>query len=683
MTRRLPALVLLAVLAAPAAGQDDPVDSGWTKCDSEIAWLGDERKVRDNVQGRSLAKTTVDLDDLLEKAKDKSKETGRPILWYVPEVAGPHMYRPLVLDRYMKAAVWSDEAVVDLVQRRYVPLRAAAAGTLATDTGVKKWEIVEPAIVILDAEGKVLHSVQRIRTFNADFLLGVLRLAAAKFGKPFESDDAAELVRGGEYEKAMAKLSAGPSTPESRLALAGIARRLHLGPEALKALDEAEAGAGPETRSSIAAERGLVLFGLGRLAEARKSLEAAKAGPRASEARYVLAVAERCSGRDADAAKRFEELARDSARTRWGWRASANLHKHNDGVPVGPAATCFEDFTWTGDSAYGLARTTRWERTPADLPDVARRAVEWLLRNQSSSGGWTDSRYAFWPSPKILPNVHTSVTGLAAAALLDWREVDPARVDAALAAAEKFLLDDARLAPGENEEVYAHSYRLLYWLRKHAASKDAAVRKDCVARMGAVAAALGKIQDAQGYWAHEYPNPFCTAAALQALQAAAAAGAEIPEGMVARGLDALLATRGDRGRQAYGAPGRASAAKDSSARSAMCEAVLLAAGKTTKEEFQAAMDDFWTFLDRRENVRVCDFHSDGELGGFFFWHGFYHTSEAIALQDEPGRAASREKAAAHLARIPEIDGSFLDSHEMGKSYGTATALLSLKNALRR
>jgi hypothetical protein len=36
-----------------------------------------------------------------------------------------------------------------------------------------------------------------------------------------------------------------------------------------------------------------------------------------------------------------------------------------------------------------------------------------------------------------------------------------------------------------------------------------------------------------------------------------------------------------------------------------------------------------------------------------------------------------------LQRIPEMDGSFLDSHEFGRSYGTAAALLTLHNAMAR
>jgi len=41
-----------------------------------------------------------------------------------------------------------------------------------------------------------------------------------------------------------------------------------------------------------------------------------------------------------------------------------------------------------------------------------------------------------------------------------------------------------------------------------------------------------------------------------------------------------------------------------------------------------------------------------------------------------------QRLVAILQRIPEIDGSFLDSHELGRSYGTAMALLTLRNATR-
>src|SRR5687767_8094489 len=115
----------------------------------------------------------------------------------------------------------------------------------------------------------------------------------------------------------------------------------------------------------------------------------------------------------------------------------------------------------------------------------------------------------------------------------------------------------------------------------------------------------------------------------------------------------------------------------------MCEAAMLESKATDKKNFEAAMEQFFAFLERRENVRVCDFHSDGELAGFFFFNNFYHTTEAAALLEGKDRESARARALAHLVRISEIDGSFIDSHEMGKSYGTASALLSLKNCLKK
>jgi hypothetical protein len=88
-------------------------------------------------------------------------------------------------------------------------------------------------------------------------------------------------------------------------------------------------------------------------------------------------------------------------------------------------------------------------------------------------------------------------------------------------------------------------------------------------------------------------------------------------------------------------------------------------------------------MDRLEQVRRNDFHSDGELGGFFFFHSVFHASEVLQLLPAEERGPHRQKFLELLQRIPEMDGSFLDSHEFGRSYGTAAALLTLHNAMAR
>ena len=94
-----------------------------------------------------------------------------------------------------------------------------------------------------------------------------------------------------------------------------------------------------------------------------------------------------------------------------------------------------------------------------------------------------------------------------------------------------------------------------------------------------------------------------------------------------------------------------------------------------------ALENFWKYLPRLERISKCDFHTDGELGGFFFWHAVFHTTEAINGAPENSQAGHRKAMLDHVLKIGEFDGSFLDSHEFGKSYGTAMALMTLKLAL--
>jgi len=669
----------LAVVAASVAFAQEPAPALWSKCGSEISWMSDNRPLRDNNQGGKLAKTEVDLENLWSDVRAKAKETGRPILWYIPKVEGSHMYRGAILDHYMDVAVWSDEAVVELVKRRFVPLRAACAKelkeeylkSLTDDEKKTRFRLVEPALVLLDADGKELWHLQRIRTFNADFIAAALRAALDKHDAVAAPDASGEdLMKGGWFEAAAKKLATEP------LKLAELRRREGKIDDALKLCDAAVKAGAPAP--DIAVVRGRALLSAGRIREAKDVLRKATT----PEGAYYLAHAERLTGSDDAARVIWAKLVETAADTRWGWRASANTTPHTDTKAYGPAAVCFEDVVWSGAPAGG-ATTTRWERTPADLPDVAKRAVAWLLRAQSSNGGWEDARYAFWPNPEIQPNVHMAVTSLACAALLQWRDADPEGVDLALVKGEKYILDDRKLARGKNEECYAEAYRLLYLSGRHASLADGAAKKKMVGLMDGIVGNLAAIQDQGGFWAHEYPNPFATAAVLQMLQKARKAGATVNDAILSRGSDALKATKDEQGRQSYSAGNKGSNDSNSSGRNAMSEAALLENKATDRKTFEAAMEQFWAFLERRERVRVCDFHSDQELAGFFFWNNFYHTTEAVALLEEKSREAANARAAAHLAKIPEIDGSFIDSHEMGKSYGTAAALLSLKNCLKK
>jgi pimeloyl-ACP methyl ester carboxylesterase len=282
--------------------------------------------------------------------------------------------------------------------------------------------------------------------------------------------------------------------------------------------------------------------------------------------------------------------------------------------------------------------------------------------------GLLDPKYTSWPDVTLRPNFYVAVTALSAAALLEWRENAPGPIDRALAKAEAYLDDDSRIAIGRCEECFAETFRLLYF-----------TKKGDVTRMNRIVARLARLQDRDGFWGHEYPSAFATAGVVHVLVLSRKAGAELPEALLRRAADALLKTRRDGGRQDYrheaGKP--QSSEKNSAGRTAMCELALHECGHGSLENVAAGVDAYWKHLGKLEAVRVCDNHADEELAGFFFYYDVFHTLEAARALAEPARAEHVRKFRSQVLSLPEIDGSFVDSHELGKSYGTAMALLIL------
>lgn len=619
--------------------QDVDLKKQAAKCGSGIDWMTDGHKLSDAESiSRPTRQDPVDRDALLKQAQDRAARSKRLILWHVIRVPGKHMNRAAVLDRYLQSVVFSDPAVEALIQTKFVPLRMASDNRL----GIKPFDFVEPGFVFLDPDGKIVHTVDRIRTFSSAWMIHLLRSVLKKFpdyNAP-AGEDAEALIRGGDYEAALPKLK----DPARKAYVQRLLRRRDLPPEGM--------------------ERAAVALHLRDFAAAEKALEKIDT----PEAEYLRSLVEFYTAREKDAIRRWETLARQDHR--WGWKAALNLITERDTLPMGPTLHSFEDVFWAPEEAYvDLPRDTRWPRE--DLKDVVRRAVDFMLRQQRSNGGFEDSRYVYCPSPKILPNVFVAATAMAAAALLEWRSIDPERIDAAVAKAERYILDESHINRGHNEETYADAYRLIYLSKKPQKPVDA---------MNAIVKKLAGTQNRIGYWAHEYPNPFCTAAVMQALWMAKKSGAEGVDPLLERAAAAVKSTRGINGRQAYSAMRQPSGAKDSMARSAMCEGALFMAGQAKAGDIEAALAEYWNHLDRLQGIRVCDFHADGELGGFFYWHGVYHTSEAALLLDS--RKEHLKKFQAQVLSVPEIDGSFIDSHELGKCYGTAMALLVLRNCQR-
>jgi hypothetical protein len=597
------------------------------RCGSQIPWIADPTELIDMElaaghhpqypEARVPRNYAADRAALLARARKEAAEKKRLILWYVPRMPGLHMYRAVLLDQAMRAVAFTDPGVVEVVNAKFVPLRMCCDAETSAALKLRPFDVVEPALVFVAPDGKVVHVVDKIRTFNADWFRAVLLAVLRKhpeYDVPMRDDasPAVQLRRAGKFE------------------------------EVLKEKDPVQ--------------KGIALLGLKRFDEARAALEK-ETSP---EALYHRAAVDAWTGKDP--APRLRELARKHPDSPWAWRAAMNLVKADDSLPAGPLAHHLEDFFLRPPD--GVPSSTNLPSADAD--EAARRAVDWLLRAQHEDGSWRDARYAFWPTPEILPNVWGAVTALSALALLEHRALAPERIDAALARADAWLRDDARLAAGKNEESYAQAFRLHYF----AARRDRTMLDRLVARVGAM-------QDKDGHWPHEYQNPFSTAVVVHALATARKAGTQVPEILFRRAADALVATRGEENRQAYRVEEKPDNPKSSSSRTALCQLALHHAGRGTLAEVAAGLDGYWKFTDRMEAVRLCDYHSDGRLAGFFYFHAAFHALEAARALDGEARAASLRRLRERTLLLPEWDGSFIDSHEIGKSYGTAMALLLL------
>ncbi|MEZ5989324.1 MAG: hypothetical protein R3F30_09415 [Planctomycetota bacterium] len=604
-------------------------------------------------------------------------------------------------------------------------------------------QTVEPALVVLAPDGTVVHKLQRIRTFSVPFTRGVLRRALARC-EGVEGDSAMTRAvaaapeaasQAGRLALAEAHALDGHEDEAAR-ELATLLGELDEAAKDQGAPAEAAAGQRPrrgprrdpgevlrfhgwlalaralrldgrleEAATAVAALRGLQSANpnLLRWRDGEAALEAARLaelGGRWAEVPGLLAAAPESAERhwregvalwqqwkidEAEAA--FAEAARGAGD--YAARAAAMLATGGDTTPLSPLAHGFEWLEQGGPAVHkGLPASTELPVDPADRDAVAaveRRALGFLLAQQRPDGSWSDARYAYWPSPVILPNVRVAVTALAATALLAWRDLAPEAVDRALAKAEEYMLEPGRVRPDTEEAVYSQGYRILYFARRLAFEAGRRDRKD-LAAMERLLKEVRALQDPKtGFFAHEYKNAFCTGAMMWSLYLARTLELEVDEDVVRLGIQALQSARREDGSYSYGgAAGTRSGSisanlKNASARMPLCEAVLHVFGQSDEKKLAAAFEVFLEHLDSLARVRKCDFHSDGQLGGFFFWHAVFHASEARRLV-EP---ALRERVGTALSKlvlsIPEIDGSFVDSHELGKSYGTAMALLVLAN----
>jgi len=709
--RRSFAAFLFATCVVPVVAQDDPppakapLPAATLGLGDHVAWRTDGQEFHEKDPKPKRVK--VDRMPLVDAACKEAKEKRRLVLWYVHRIQeqtlqGNQMYRAPVLDIYARQVLFADPDVCELLEHAFVPLRCVMDQALSDRFGLKPLAFVEPAVVFLDGDGKVVHFVERIRTFHGQWFADLCTRVLDHAGVQRTGEGVDELRGRGLWSQALAAANKLPSDATTELQKARLLRLLRQPEQALDAIAKARAAGSPDgdrrpskaqraLLADVAIEHGLILTMAGRMLEAQPLLDQGwrSASPRAAEAGYWHALNTLRLGDHLGAMQRFQLVAQRHPGTVFGKRAAANATLGPDDRPLGAAFTGFEAIAYLPESAYvGLPKDTTWQGEKRSPTALVRGGVEFLLQQQRDDGGFCDSRYAYWPDSELTPNVWVAITAIAMTALWEHRDAVPElrdRIDRALQRGEAYVLDEKHIARERNEECYSDGYRLMYFARRAAAAPDFAVRGRIVEQMNTIVQAAGRSQKNSGFWAHEYENAFATGAVLQQVLAAKAAGATVPTEMTDKAAQALLSARFQNGAYVYGGTAkgeRQGSLKDSAGRMPVCEGALLQLGRSDLERLRFALSNMWDHMTRLETVRRNDFHSDGELAGFFFFHTLFHASEVVPLLPEEERPAHWQRFVEIVQRIPEMDGSFLDSHELGRSYGTAMALLVLKQATR-
>ncbi|HEX6886037.1 MAG TPA: hypothetical protein VF530_21865 [Planctomycetota bacterium] len=737
MERPLACLVATFLQAPPAAT--------WRECAAAIPWEhaielenGEARLGELAMAGRLGAwseewvRAALEAAPSLEELLERAAERGQPLLWYVPHAAGQQVILPHFLDRYFELGVLSDPDVATLLARRFVAIKRPAGGEVARDLGLVAPDFVEPGLLVFAPGGALLCQVDRLHTFQPEWVAQWLRDALAELGEAARPSAeflraraaleqspgdrraalafAEEALANGELEagrEALRSLAENARGAQGWLLLARLARARRDGPEAFDALRRARAlGLERDLAGEADALEGLVQLALGHDALAEPLLARAAAGATAlaHEAQWALGALQHLSARDEAARATWRALAQRAPDSLFAARADACARTASDGLQgESPLVRAMQDVRWLAPEVYALP-STHWERSVDERADVLARALDFLLRQQRADGSWRGTRWGGdggddppAPPPEgeldlgglgVLWNIHTAITAQAAAAVHAWRALRPAECERALARAERFLLADEHVQR-ENAVlwVYPDALRVLHFARRF---PDPATRPPEVTHaLEEWIAHLVDHQDTTGgpFLHYTYASSFVTACVLLCLAPARDAGLPVPERVFERGADVLERTRdGADGFFGYlvDAPGLNRTVKGAAARQALCEWALFLSGRRDESHVARAIEVYLEhYTVAAELGRHTNFHVPAldAQAGYFFFHDLFAT--CLATRDAgPARDELRRRLEAKLCALPEIDGSFVDSaFSYGKAYGTAMALLSF-DALR-
>jgi hypothetical protein len=586
----------------------------------QVKAQGENSTAKNRVKPGELSKqagSAIQWEKKYVDALAKSKESGKPIFWYVPSVPGTFMDRKVEVDRYMMAGPFSWPSIIKLINQNCIPLKVVPTKPLSEQFKLKVYDFVEPGFLIVQPDEKVTLSANRMTTLHPEWIFKTLAIALG--------DSATWNDYSGTKLGLSQTLNATP---------AEIANLLRVDSMDAKLL------------------AGMALFRNGQHDEATRVWS------------------------DASLTHPDHPLA---------WKAACEAQG------FGPFCRGFEVFDALPESAYKIP--DRKNITSAALPGVFsevelwQRSVNYLLGMQRADGGYFDSDYDFGGADS-LPNVHTAVTSLVGLALLEaerkFTDTDKNKeIRGAIERIATFVSDDANVNLNDRDEIlWAQAYRVRFL----AAVQKQAGNDAVFASLKRAVKQLENLQLSTGGWYHEYANSFVSATALTALFDASLVGVKVDSDKVTSGLKRLSSERFANGAYPYATRSDKGASQGTEkdlagggGRISICELARRRWGQVSDADFEAAVTKSMGYHDLLAKALKYDDHTSTlAYGGFFFWYDMQARSEAIGLVadlEEKRKLAAQQREL--ILSLPEIDGCFVDSHELGRCYGTAMALLSL------
>jgi hypothetical protein len=640
-------------------------------------------------------------------AAERAKTEGKIVL------AVFENYEPLQLPNTLRSGTFMDPDMVALVNERFVafemsaeteaPFRDPAVFGLGKNS-------FGTSFLFLDAEGHVLRETG---VWNASYLCGFARDVLTDFdprapdtlgpkaASP-KSDDrlaAAEAcLRRGELDR-IEKLTAGDVSPRAHRLRAARFRQLRQGKQALDELHAARSGSDANSALDLDIDEAQILMCTGRSEEAEAILErvAKKDHARVPEAMFWLGAFEALRKGVVAPPTWWAKLVDAHPESPWAWKAAANLLKK------GAFVFGTERLQWPEPELVAAVAPLRRAPLEASKIDrVEREAIAYLVHTQRADGTWISPADAFSVDTSLYTPAITAICGASLIPHAPHDPHDPEKdVSHAIERALARILElhaSGKLDAGTDlagvYSIWSRTYALRFCarcVRGHIGDAH-----ELAVTMKALVDSIQKSRHTGGGWPYVFlpgdpggkafdPSAsFLTAGVVLALFEARDAGADVSKSVLDDALRFLQRLRQDDGSFRYmpAIPGErvAGAYPEAAGRGPLCALTLLRGGigdvalvHTTLGSFVAHRTSFA----REWRKELCHTSPEG-FGAHYIFYDYAFAAEAVRALPRDERSAFRAALLEDVLCERLADGSFEDLPTLGRAYGTAMALWTLR-----